>query len=32
MFPAIFKIAGSARGMFKKVLAVLELANRRAWY
>ena len=32
MFPAIFKIVGSARGMFKKVLPVLELVNRRAWY
>jgi hypothetical protein len=32
MFPAIFKITSSARGMFKKVLAVLELVNRRAWY
>jgi hypothetical protein len=30
MFPAIFKIAGSAGGMYKKVLAVLELVNRRA--
>jgi hypothetical protein len=38
MFPAIFKIAGSARGLFEKVLAVLELdgrislVSRRAWY
>jgi hypothetical protein len=36
--PAIFKIAGSARDLFEKVLAVLELdgrlslVNRRAWY